>query len=202
MLALGSFLNYTFDSGQILGARPLIISRCNCGNISADLSLCYQVPGSQTVQVVEINILQDTTRPSPLLTAQATIENYNSEYSVLLILGLHTNILVLIDKTINQISSQKKRCFVFCLIHLSNKYLNIHLLRRFFFSSVQVLGRYLSPLVTLLVQMSINFSLPLWWMKRQRVCIPARQLRTQTEDSPVCEIFSETTSRDVQIIFL
>ena len=49
MLALGSFLNYTFDSGQILGARPLIISRCNCGNISADLSLCYQVSGSQTV---------------------------------------------------------------------------------------------------------------------------------------------------------
>ena len=114
MLALGSFLNYTFDSGQILGARPLIISRCNCGNISADLSLCYQVSGSQTVQVVEINILQDTTRPSPLLTAQATIENYNSEYSVLLILGLHTNILVLIDKTINQISSQKKK--MFCIL--------------------------------------------------------------------------------------
>ena len=34
MLALGSFLNYTLDSGQILCARPLIISRCNCGNNS------------------------------------------------------------------------------------------------------------------------------------------------------------------------
>ena len=69
-------------------------------------------PECQTVWEGEINILQDTTRPS--LSSQATVENYNSEYSVLLILGLHTNILVLIDKTINQISSQKKK--MFCIL--------------------------------------------------------------------------------------
>ena len=119
MLALGSFLNYTLDSGQILCARPLIISRCNCGNNSLTPP---SLPGPKRTwpdrQCRWWRLTYYKTLPDPLLywpgqasPAQATIENYNSEYSVRLVLGLPTNILVLIDKTINQISSQKKKMF-------------------------------------------------------------------------------------------
>ena len=51
-------------------------------------------PECQTVWEGEINILQDTTRPS--LSSQATVENYNSEYSWPRVPGLPRNILGLI----------------------------------------------------------------------------------------------------------
>ena len=159
MLALGSFLNYTLDSGQILCARPLIISRCNCGNNSSDPTVTPRRTWPDR-QCRWWRLTYYKTLPDPLLywpgqasPAQATIENYNSEYSVRLVLGLPTNILVLIDKTINQISSQKKDVlyFVWFIYHTNISTFICLLSWEGFFSSAQVLGRYLSPLVTLLV---------------------------------------------------